>query len=245
MLESPSTRPSPPTTPRSPTPPPRQSPSTTPRSPTPPPRDRSIPMDTDEELSLPPRPDDLQESAIADSDPVDVSASSTTGATYKIVRDTSIRGKDKLFDSNGYAYTVKRRTARCTTWRCTQRSKKIKCAATVRQAGATFVVGPRRHVHQPSLAAEIVATIAHQAKLQADDRPFHSAGEIVGDLVAEFVAATQLCPALPALERMAANANYHRRRHRPQHPQDQRRIQECGLKVRTAVTKAPSNFCGG
>ena len=74
---------------------------------------------------------------------------------------------------------------------------------------------PRRHVHQPSLGAEIVATITHQAKLQADDRPFQSAREIVGDLVAEFVVVTQPCPALPALERMAANANYHRRQHRP------------------------------
>ena len=141
--------------------------------------------------------------------------------TYKIVRDTSIRGKDKLFDSDGYAYTVKRRTARCITWRRTLRSKKVNCAATVRQVGGTFVVvGPRRHVHQPGLGAEIVATIAHQAKLQAADRPFHSAGEIVGDLLTEFVDATQPCPAVPDLERMAANANSHRRRHQPQHPQD-------------------------
>ncbi|KAK2176483.1 hypothetical protein NP493_662g01126 [Ridgeia piscesae] len=99
-------------------------------------------MDTGDELSPPPRPDDLQESSIADADPVDVSATSTTGATtYKIVRDTSIRGNDKLFDSDGYAYTVKRRIARCITWRCTLRSKTVNCAATVRQVGATFVVG--------------------------------------------------------------------------------------------------------
>ena len=56
--------------------------------------------------------------------------------------------------------------------------------------------------------------------MQTDEHPFRSAGEIVEDLVAEFVARTQPCPALPAFERMAANANYHRRRNRPQHPQD-------------------------
>ena len=37
----------------------------------------------------------------------------------------------------------------------------------LRKQEPLVVVGPRRHVHQPSLSAEIVATIAHQTKLQA------------------------------------------------------------------------------
>ncbi|KAK2168929.1 hypothetical protein LSH36_13g15044 [Paralvinella palmiformis] len=102
-------------------------------------------MDTDDCLSPPPR---SQRN-------VDVSASSTTGATYDIVSDTPIRGRDKLSDGVGYFYTVKRRTPRCTTWRCTLRSKTVNCAATVRPTGHNFVCVPREHVHQPSLGAEL------------------------------------------------------------------------------------------
>ena len=75
-------------------------------------------------------------------------------------------------------------------------------------------------------------------KLQANDDPFPSAAEIVGDLVAEFVAATQPCPALPALDRMAANANYHWRRNRPQHPQDL--AFEVELNIRHILDNCPS-----
>ena len=194
------------------------SPPTTPRSLTPPPRDRSIPMDTDDELSPPPRPDDLQESSIADADPVGVSATTTTGAiTYTIAWDTSIRGKDKLFDSDGYAYTVKRSTARCITRRCTLRSKKINCTATVRQLDPLLWSA----LDDTSTSRVKVRRFLQQSHTKRNCRRmidlFQSAGEIVGDLVAECVAATQPCP---ALERMAANVNYHQRRHRPQHPQD-------------------------
>ena len=62
------------------------------------------------------RPLGLQESSIADPEPAEV----TVGAhivTYKIVEDTSIRGRDKLFDSVGYSYTLKRRNCQSTTWR--------------------------------------------------------------------------------------------------------------------------------
>ena len=72
---------------------------------------------------------------------------STTGAIYNIVSDTSIRGKDQLFDGVGYSYTVKRRTI----WRCTLRSKTVNCAATVRQTGDNIVCGLRQHIRQPSL----------------------------------------------------------------------------------------------
>ena len=75
-------------------------------------------------------------------------------------------------------------------------------------------------------------------KLQANDDPFPSVAEIVGDLVAEFVAATQPCPALPPLDKMAANANYHWRRNRPQHPQDL--AFEVELNIRHILDNCPS-----
>ena len=220
------TRPRSPTSPISPTPPLNVTYVVPPN--TPPSGDRSatpVPMDTDDvfvdlDFPAPPRPDDLQESSIADPNPVDVSARANV-VNYKIVNETSIRGRDKLFDTVGYSYTVKRRTRQCsTTWRCTLRSKTVNCPANIRQEGVTFWPGPREHVHQPSLGQDIVAAISHVSKKQADEHPFRSAREIVGDLVSEYGTDTQPCPALPALERIAANANYHRRRNRPQHPQD-------------------------
>ena len=42
------------------------------------------------------------------------------------------------------------------------------------------MVGPRQHVHQPSLGAKIIAAIEHEAKQHVDDLTFWSAGEIGG-----------------------------------------------------------------
>ena len=173
----------------------------------------------DDNYPAPRRPDDLYESSIADPDPQDVTAV-THVDTYHIVKETSIRGMNKLFDSVGYSYTVKRRNGHCTTWRCSLRSKTVNYPATVRQEEGVFLPGPREHIHQPNLGAAIVASITHECKSKADAHPFKSAGEIVGGMIAEFVPDNEPCPALPSITRLAANTNYHRRRNRPQHPQD-------------------------
>ena len=175
---------------------------------------------------VPPRPYqwtaiiyDLYESSIADPDPQDVTAVAHVD-TYKIIKETSIRGMNKLFDSIGYSYTVKRRNGHCTTWRCSLRSKTVNCTATVRQEEGVFLPGPREHIHQPNLGAAIIASITHECKSKANAHPFKSAGEIVGGMIAEFVPDNKPCPALPNITRLAGNANYHRRRNHPQRPQD-------------------------
>ena len=167
----------------------------------------------------PARPDNLDESSIADPVPVDIS----TGAhvvTYQIVEDTSIRGKDKLFDSVGYSYTVKRRNGQSTTWRCSQRSKAINCGATVRQVGDLYLPGPRDHIHPPVPGSDTAAAIVHVSKVIAQENPFKSAGDIINELIREHVPADEPLPALPTVDTMQHNANYHRRKQRPKHPRD-------------------------
>jgi len=61
-----------------------------------------------EDFLAPPRPHDFPESFIEDPTPVDVHVDEPHVVTYKIVKETSIRGRDILYDSVGYSYTVKR-----------------------------------------------------------------------------------------------------------------------------------------
>ena len=74
-------------------------------------------------------------------------------------------------------------------------------------------------MHQPTPGA-CAASIATIAKDTAKVNPFQSVQEIATQLVHENVPPTMACPALPSLERIAANANHHRRLTRPKHPQD-------------------------
>ena len=43
--------------------------------------------------------------------------------TFKIIKDSTSKGKPKLIDSRGYSYGVKRRRVNATDWMCTRRPK--------------------------------------------------------------------------------------------------------------------------
>jgi len=101
---------------------------------------------------------------------------------------------------------------------CSQRSKNTNCGATVRQLGDLYLPGPLEHVHQPTPGAEIVASIVHVAKTMAQENPFQSAGAIITDLIRENIPVDEPCTALPNIDTLAHNANYHRRKQRPKHP---------------------------
>jgi len=73
---------------------------------------RSI-LDFSMDHSAPLLPTGLHESLLLDAEPAKI----TVGVhmvTYKIIEDTSICGKDKLFDCVGYSYTMKRRSDQST-----------------------------------------------------------------------------------------------------------------------------------
>ncbi|KAK2169872.1 hypothetical protein LSH36_6g05042 [Paralvinella palmiformis] len=75
--------------------------------------------------------------------------------------ETSTHGKDKTFDSNGYFYTLKRKTNRSTTWRCSYHSSKINFQATVCE---TEWIPGREHKRKLSPGGSIAASIIITAK---------------------------------------------------------------------------------
>ena len=70
------------------------------------------------ELTLPTmqEPRVLQESSIADvtPGPYESATEATADVEYKVQKDTTIRGRDKLFDDVGFSYTVKSRSGKLT-----------------------------------------------------------------------------------------------------------------------------------
>ena len=91
---------------------------------------------------------------------------------YKIVSETSIRGRDKLFETLGYSYTVENRHSVTTTWRCSVRNKSMQCPAAVRELASEFARGLREHTHPPQPGSDIAASIACIAKEKAQANPF-------------------------------------------------------------------------
>ena len=67
--------------------------------------------------------------------------------TYTVVDSGTQKAKPRLHDSNGYRYTVKKKTARGTYWWCSVRSKNRRCPATVIQCGDEYRAGSQHHDH--------------------------------------------------------------------------------------------------
>ena len=151
----------------------------------------------------------FDESSIADPVPSQhPTPPETTDVTYRIVSASCNRGGDKLFDSDGYAYTVKRRNRDTVAWRCTVRNKTTQCAATVRQSGDSFIRGlqPHNHQHQPGGAT--VAEIVKEIKTTSKHRAFESAFSVV-----DTVLRNKLEPcALPKYDYLVRKANYNRQK---------------------------------
>ena len=78
----------------------------------------------------PPRPLDRHETSVEDPAPQLIQEDEAE-VTCKIVDESSIRGKTKLFDSVDYSYTIRRQTSQSTTWRCSIRTKSVNCPATI------------------------------------------------------------------------------------------------------------------
>jgi hypothetical protein len=176
-------------------------------------------MDMDSYTDSDQLPPDLNESSLLDPTPLAMPAI-VHEVEYKIVSETSIRGKDKLFDTLGYSYTVKKRYSASTTWRCSVRNKSMQCPATVREFGGEFSPGLRDHIHPPLPGSDIAASIACIAKEKAQENPHQSAGSIVQDLIRDYLPDDVPCPALQQTDYIARNANNHRQKLRPKDPVD-------------------------
>ena len=97
--------------------------------------DDSVVSDDDDDDGSQAMPPQLEESSLLlDAEAGDVSVRELQ---FEIVDASSKRGKPKLVDTCGYAYTLKYEGSDFTTWTCSDRNKNVICRASVRQQGNT------------------------------------------------------------------------------------------------------------
>ena len=86
--------------------------------------------------------------------------------TFEVVEGAFKRGQQKLFDSRGYLYCVKRRRNAITYWHCSFRGKSNHCPASVIQHPEGFTVGvEHNHAGEVGLpeTAKLTAAIKRKA----------------------------------------------------------------------------------
>ena len=79
-------------------------------------------------------PEPMDESSIQDEVP-DASVHMDEAMTYEILKGSSQRQKDKLVDSDGFTYNIKRRRGPTVYWQCVVRNKTTNCRATIIECG--------------------------------------------------------------------------------------------------------------
>ena len=101
---------------------------------------------------------------------------------FKLVEDSTKRGRVKLVDSRGYTFNVKRRRVTATDWQCTSRPASNPCRATVVQHGDTFQPSLRSHNHPAQVGAALAAIVSAKVKAKAVQDLFKPAPVIVDEV---------------------------------------------------------------
>ena len=157
-------------------------------------------------------PEVIEEETLTEPDPV--VHQRPFSLTYEVVPSGTKRGKNKLVDSLGYTYNLKRQSQYIVDWQCTVRSKNLRCRATVKQRGSHFTAGSHPHVHQAEVGS--LAKLSAAVKAAGRSEVFKSAGAIVQEVLTQHTAEIFL-PKSVNLERVT---NRHRQKRRPNHPHD-------------------------
>ena len=154
-------------------------------------------------VNVPEYPDD----SIEDSLPIGGIAADNPEVDYMLVPAASSCGGDKLTDTNGFSYGVKRKNDKRTLWRCSVCNRHVTCKATVLQVGNSFTRGPHPHLHpgQPGITRSLQTR--KQINSMALSDIFTSAVEITEKVQAEHDN-NEPIPALPSNAHLAQNANW-------------------------------------
>ena len=138
---------------------------------------------------------------------------------FEIVLQGTLRRKPLLVDRTGFAFTVRKKPNKSTTyWTCSVRNKKVKCTATVIQKNGKFKIGFGSHCH-PAKPAILEATkVVVRSKNEGENDIFKSATLIVEDAIIEEVDMEAPCPALSDPSLVARRVNRHRSKMRPEEP---------------------------
>ena len=125
--------------------------------------------------------------------------------TFGVVEGASKRGQQKLFDSHGYSYCVKRRRNAITYWHCSFQGKSNHCPASVIQCPEGFTVGVEQN-HAGEVGLPETAKLTTAIKRKATDDLFRPASAIV-DEVLQGMGTAAAMPTLPRPEHLARAAN--------------------------------------
>ncbi|XP_035663387.1 uncharacterized protein LOC118407075 [Branchiostoma floridae] len=143
--------------------------------------------------------------------------------TFSLVKKGTKRGADKLTDSLGFAYTVRKRKVTVTYWECEKRpkDKSFRCNASVieRPPGSgVYRRGDNEHNHPPVVNCETNIKIQAEVRAKAVADVFKSAHSIVQETMLSSVDEEAPNPQLPKISNLIRMANRNREKLRPKDP---------------------------
>ena len=161
------------------------------------------------------------EDSFDESLPICATALSLAPLEYHIIPAASNHGKQKLTDSVGYSYTVKRTTSKGVNWQCTQQNPKggIYGKATVIQRGDTFEKSCNSHECQAQPGIPNTLVTKRKIKGTALTEIFTSAAEITEKILVENVN-SEPTPSLPVANYLAQSSNHYCQHFHPMDPTD-------------------------
>ena len=151
-------------------------------------------------------PEYSMENSIDESLPTGAIAADPPPVEYKVIPASSERGHDKLTDSLGFSYGVKKSNGKRTLWQCSIHNDHVYCHATVHQEGIIFTPVAQPHIHpgKPGIANSL------QTRKKINKHPlaeiFTSAAEITEQVLSEN-APNEPTPGLPSNIQLAQNAS--------------------------------------
>lgn len=141
----------------------------------------------------------------------------------EIIIGATRQGKERLVDSDGYSYVMRRAWASGKkAWRCSVRSKALSCGASMQQDGQTFRRGPQAHCHPAKPGIGTATKITAAIKEKAAANVFKSASNIVESVINNYSTEVQSQPACSqsSISSLVRQANRHRQKMRPKEPTD-------------------------
>lgn len=158
---------------------------------------------------------EVEEPSLEDGDIVDEPQLDGSTVTYEVIERGSQRSRHRLVDSQGYSYSIHRRTDDAVHWRCTVRNAHTTCYAMVRQTGDSFVPSTQ-HCHPGESGLVVRSKTVRQIKDGCKTNPYNSAYTIAESCVS-------MLPNIPnqrSVQNLGRIGNRYRQNGRPRHPTD-------------------------
>ncbi|XP_041367327.1 uncharacterized protein LOC121381957 [Gigantopelta aegis] len=151
---------------------------------------------------------------------MEISETENYTPVFVVVDQGTDRGKPKLIETIGYAYTRKKVNGDRINWTCSVRGTHNWCKATVNQNGNIFSRGKVEHNHQAKPGLLHRTEENKQVKTLAAEHIFRSAKEIVESVKLAADQVENIQSDSCTFDSWARKANRHRKKFRPDDPKD-------------------------